>query len=50
MAIKEVRFDIWCEKCEFKDLPETEDPCDHCLEDAWNEDSTKPTLFKEKSE
>ena len=45
---KIVEFDVWCPKCAFKDLKETEDPCFECLEDPVNEHSHKPTRFKDK--
>jgi len=50
MATKEVFYDIYCENCLFKDLPETEDPCDTCLDYPSNEDSHKPLYFKPKSD
>ena len=42
----EVRFDLWCSKCAYKDNKETEAPCDHCLEEAFNEDSSKPVNYE----
>lgn len=50
MSIKEVRFDIYCSKCKNSNTPETEDPCNDCLAQGWNEDSKKPILFKEKDD
>lgn len=44
---KEVRFDIWCDKCVHKDLEETKDPCNECLDYPSNTNSTKPRFFKE---
>ena len=44
---KEVRFDIWCDKCEYKDKSESEDPCWDCLGDPVAAYSTKPVQFKE---
>lgn len=44
---KEVRFDEYCKKCEYRNLPESEDPCDICLENPSNEWSHKPVYFKE---
>ena len=43
----EVRFDIWCEKCKYKDKKENEDPCWDCLTETVNQDSRKPVYFKE---
>lgn len=47
---KEVRFDIWCNKCKYSDLKEDEDPCNECLSEPYNINSHKPTCFKEKEE
>ena len=46
---KEVRFDQYCKKCEHKNLKETLDPCNECLEHEMNYDSKKPIHFKEKA-
>jgi hypothetical protein len=46
--LKEVRFDIYCEKCKHKDLPENEDPCWDCLTEPVNESSKKPVYFVER--
>lgn len=48
MAIKEVRFDIYCSKCKHSDKTESEDPCWDCLNQGWNIDSHKPEFFEEK--
>lgn len=45
--MKEVRFDIYCPKCENKDLSETEDPCEACLLEPTNLHSEKPVSYKE---
>lgn len=50
MSTKEVRFDIYCQKCKNANTPETEDPCNDCLAQGWNAESKKPILFKEKEE
>lgn len=47
MNTKEVKFDVFCNKCIHKDTKETDMPCDECLEYGYNEDSTKPIHFKE---
>lgn len=44
---KEVRFDIYCEKCKYKDKAENEDPCWDCLVETVNQNSHKPVYFKE---
>ena len=45
---KEVRFDEYCKKCKHWNLPESEDPCDLCLENPSNEWSRKPVYFEEE--
>lgn len=47
---KEVYFDKYCKKCEYKNRPESANPCWDCLEEPANEDSHKPLYFKEASE
>ena len=44
---KEVFFSEYCLKCKYGDLKETEEPCDECLSQGWNENSHKPINFKE---
>lgn len=50
MSTKEVRFDLYCSKCKYYEKSEAEDPCWHCLDQGWNEDSHKPIEFEEKEE
>ena len=45
---KFVEFDKYCPKCVNKDKPETEDPCNDCLNNPVNLGSHKPVNFKEK--
>lgn len=45
MATKEVRFDKWCKSCKYRFRKETEDPCNDCLNEPSNENSTKPILY-----
>lgn len=45
--LKEVRFDIYCQKCEHKNLEEKFDPCNECLNKFMNENSEKPLFYKE---
>lgn len=45
---KEVRFDQYCKSCEFKDLEETKDPCNDCLNEPCNINSHKPVYWKER--
>lgn len=44
--IKEVRFDIYCEKCKDKRTKEFKDPCNQCLETAMRIGSEVPVHFK----
>lgn len=46
---KEVRFDMYCEKCAFKSKNEGEHPCYKCLKHPSNYDSHKPICFLEGS-
>ena len=46
-TLKEVRFDIWCQKCKNYKTPETDDPCNECLDYPANENSHRPLLFEE---
>ena len=45
---KEVRFDIYCEKCKHGSKPEHFDPCNECLGYPCNENSSKPIKWEEK--
>lgn len=47
MAIKEVRFDIYCKQCRYYNKSEAEDPCWDCLNEGQNYDSHKPIRFAE---
>lgn len=47
-SFKEVRFDIYCQKCAYRDRKEAQDPCNDCLEVGMREESSKPEFFKEK--
>ena len=47
---KEVYFDKYCSKCEYKNRPESANPCWDCLDEPANVDSHKPLYFKEASE
>ena len=46
---KEVRFDLYCEKCKYKGRKESEEPCDECLEHGVNDASHKPVKFEAKN-
>lgn len=43
----EVRFDIWCDKCKHKDVPEEKEPCCDCLSYPAAQDSERPVRFEE---
>lgn len=43
-----VNFKKYCEQCKYKDLDETDDPCNDCLDHPTNLYSEKPLRFEEK--
>lgn len=45
---KEVRFDLYCEKCKYFGVNEKDEPCCDCLEQAVNDASEKPVKFEER--
>lgn len=45
---KEVYFHQYCEKCKHKDVEQSEEPCNECLENPENLYSHKPVKFEEK--
>lgn len=42
----EVQFNKYCPKCVNWETDETQEPCNTCLEQPYNEDSCKPVSFK----
>ena len=46
--MKEVRYDLYCEKCVHYEEPQDDDPCHYCLEEPAREYSHKPINFEEK--
>ena len=51
MEVKEKIVDFtWCQRCVHWEKKEDEDPCDECLDYPSNEDSRRPTKFKDKGE
>lgn len=46
---KEVYFDQYCKACKHEKLPETDDPCDECLNEPVNLYSHKPVKWEEKN-
>ena len=47
---KEVDFKKYCATCVYKDIEETEDPCNECLAQGANEWSRKPIKYKEEAQ
>ena len=47
---KFVQFDIWCKKCKDWKRDETTDPCNSCMADPVNVNSTKPTHWTSRDE
>lgn len=45
-SMKEVRFDRYCALCKHNDIPETQDPCNECLECAMREGTCKPEKYE----
>lgn len=45
---KLVEFENYCHKCEFKDAPDYDEPCNECLTHTVAEYSHKPIKFKEE--
>ena len=43
-----VDFETYCKKCKHKDLNQAFDPCDRCLSNPVNTNSSKPTEFKKQ--
>ena len=46
---KIVNFNEYCQKCEYLDLAEHEDPCHECLNNPGMINSHKPLNFKEQT-
>lgn len=44
----EVYFDQYCNTCKHKDNPESEPPCDECLENPTNLNTHKPYRYEER--
>ena len=45
--LKESYYHVYCDTCEHKDVPETEEPCNECLTCPANFHSHKPKNYKE---
>ena len=46
MDLKEVRFDLFCKKCKYKNRDEKYDPCNECLEFAYRQQTAEPIYFE----
>lgn len=46
--LKEVRYDLYCEKCVHFEESQGDDPCHYCLEEPARQYTRKPLNFKEK--
>lgn len=44
---KEVYFDRYCETCKHRELKDTDEPCNECLENPINLHSHKPVMWEE---
>lgn len=45
---KEVRFDLYCDRCKYKEKDDYEEPCFSCLDDPVREYSHRPINWKER--
>lgn len=45
---KEVYFGLYCKTCKHETLPESEEPCNSCLEEPSNTDSHRPVNWTAK--
>jgi len=50
LRTREVLFDEYCPKCKHYNKGADEDPCWDCLNQGWNIDSHKPTMFEPSDE
>lgn len=42
---KMVEFGNWCKKCKFYGVPDTEDPCNYCMTQNYNDNSHIPVNY-----
>lgn len=45
---KEVYFNQYCKTCKHKDVKDTDDPCNECLDEPINLYSHKPVKYEKK--
>lgn len=43
-----VDFEKYCALCKYKDIADSEEPCNECMTNCVKENSSKPVNFKEK--
>ena len=48
--LKEVRYDLYCHRCQYETYKEGDDPCDECLATPMNKNSHRPVNWKERKE
>ena len=46
-GFKEVYYHQYCKQCKHKDVKDTDDPCNECLDEPINQYSHKPVKFEE---
>lgn len=45
---REVRFDLYCEKCAHKGVDDVKEPCNECLDNPMNVHTDRPIKYEEK--
>lgn len=52
MEIEEriVLYDTHCVTCQYNDIPETEEPCNRCMDEPVNLYTDRPVEWKEKKD
>ena len=48
--LKEVYFNEYCDRCKYRDLPASDEPCFECLDFPARENSHKPAKFEERDD
>ena len=46
-TIREVRFDIYCKKCKYKNVEGSKEPCNSCMEKPVRFGSEKPHKYED---
>ena len=47
-GMKFVEYEVYCPKCKYSELKDSDDPCNECLTEPINFASVKPIKFEEK--